>query len=79
MFRWHRWQFGVRTIVMVLIFKETFKIFNLCLNDEVFKLFLKDESIENIQLLSNLFFYVLIFIREIRPKNCPVFPMVYKM
>ena len=64
MFWWHRWQFGVRTIVMVLIFlKETFMIFNLCLNAEVLKIFLNDESIENIQLLSNLFFYVLIFIR----------------
>lgn len=46
MFRWHRWQFGVRTIVMVLIFKETFVIFNLCLNARVVKLFLNDESIE---------------------------------
>ena len=64
MFWWHRWQFGVRTIVMVLIFlKETFMIFHLCLNAEVLKIFLKNESIENIQLLSNLFLYQLIFIR----------------
>ncbi|OAL75910.1 hypothetical protein AY608_09495 [Acinetobacter terrae] len=43
--------------------KETFVIFNLYLNAEVLKIFLNDESIENIQLLLNLFLYQLIFIR----------------